>query len=57
MSSDNYQIYFDCGFSKLRAGAFNKIDLRETFNAESNFFFDHTDIDLEIQEIITFLLK
>ena len=57
MSSDNYQIYFDCGFSKLRAGAFNKIDLRETFNAESNFFFDHTDIDLEIQEIITFLEK
>ena len=57
MSSSNYQIYFDFGFSKLRAGAFNKINLNETFHTESKFFFDHIEIDKETQKIITFLEK
>jgi len=57
MSNNNYQIYFDCGFSRLRAGAFNKTNLNQAFYAESNFLFDHTKINLEIQEIISFLEK
>ena len=55
MSSNNYQIYIDCGFSKLRAGAFNKVNSSDTFYVESKFLFDHIEIDLEIQKIITFL--
>ena len=43
MNNNNCQVYFDCGFSRLRAGAFTKANLCETFNVESNFFFDHSD--------------
>ena len=55
MSSNNYQIYIDCGFSKLRAGAFHMVNSNDTFYVESKFLFDHIEIDLEIQKIITFL--
>jgi cell division protein FtsA len=57
MSDNNYQIYFDCGFSKLRAGAFNKLNSSKAFYTESKFIFDHTEMDSEIQKIITFLEK
>ena len=57
MSNNNFDIYFDCGFSKLRAGAFNKVDLNEKFYAKSEFLFDHANIDSEIQKIITSLEK
>ncbi len=57
MGSNNYQVYFDCGFSRIRAGAFNKINLKETFYIKSKFLFDHLEIDTEIQKIITFLEK
>ena len=57
MSNNNYQIYFDCGFSKLRVGAFNRVDLSKTFYAESKFLFDHKEIDSEIQKIIILLEK
>ncbi len=55
--SNNYQIYFDCGFSKLRASAVNKNDLSKVFYKESKFLFDHTELDSEIQKIITYLEK
>ena len=57
MINKKFQVYFDCGFSKIRAGAFNKDNPDETFFIESKIFFDHSDIDLEIQKIITFLEK
>ena len=57
MSSNDYQIYLDCGFSKLRAGAFNKVNSDEIFYTESKFFFDHTDLSEEVQKIITFFEK
>ena len=57
MSSNNYQIYIDCSFSKLKASAFHKTNLSERLNVESKFFFDHTEISAEIQKIITFLEK
>ena len=55
--SNNFQIYFDCGFSRLRAGAFNKNNLSKAFYTKSKFLVDHTEIDKEIQKIITFLEK
>ena len=57
MINKKFQVYFDCGFSKIRAGAFNKDTPDETLFTESKIFFDHSDIDLEIQKIITFLEK
>ena len=57
MNNNNYQIYFDCGFSKIRAGAFNNIDLSDTFCIESPFLFNHLKIDSEIQNIVSFLEK
>ena len=57
MSENNYQIYFDCGFSKLRAGVFNKLNLSDVFYTESKFLLNHTEIDSEIQKIITILEK
>ena len=53
MNNKNFQVYFDCGFSKVRAGIFNKDDLDEAFYTESRFFTDHLSLDLEIQKIIT----
>ena len=55
MINKNFQIYFDCGFSKIRAGAFNKDNINKVFFTESKFFFDHIDISLEIQKMIIFL--
>ena len=57
MNNSNYEIYFDCGSSRLRAGAFNKVNLGKNFYAKSEFLFDHTNIDIEIQKIITSLEK
>tara|TARA_B110000046_G_C13009975_1_gene406222 strand:- start:549 stop:1658 length:1110 start_codon:yes stop_codon:yes gene_type:complete len=57
MINKNFQVYFDCGFSKIRAGAFNKNNPNEIFFKESKFFFDQSDIDQEIQKIVTFLEK
>ena len=57
MSNNNYQIYVDCGFSKLRARAFHKTDLSKTLYIESKFLFDHIEIVAEAQKIITFLEK
>ena len=57
MNNNNYQIYIDCGFSKLRASAFHKTNLSKRLHTESNFLFDHTEINIEVQKIITFLEK
>jgi len=57
MSNDNYQVYVDCGFSKLRATAFHKIDLSKIIHIESKSLFDHAEIVSEVQKIITFLEK
>mgnify|MGYP006128250371 CR=1 FL=1 len=57
INNNNYQIYVDCGYSKLRAGAFNKLNLNEVFFSESKFLVDHTEIEKEIQRIIIFLEK
>ena len=57
MSNKNFEIYFDCGSSKIRAGAFNKENKNDSFHYESKFFSDHTNIETEIQKIISYLEK
>ena len=57
MSNKNFQTFFDCGFSKVRAGLFNKNEKNEVFYKESKFFKDHSDLNLEIQKLITSLEK
>ena len=37
MNSKNFQSFFDCGFSKIRAGTFN-MDNNEAFYSSSEFF-------------------
>ena len=55
MGNNNHQVYVDCGFSKLRASAFHKTNLKKKFHVESNFFFDYKEISKEVQKIISFL--
>jgi len=57
MNNENFQTFFDCGFSKIRAGTFNGNNENEIFYAESNFFTDHSNLELKIQKIITSLEK
>ena len=55
MNNKNFEVYFDCGSSKIRAGAFSKEDQDKFFCDETNFFIDHSNINLEIQKIISSL--
>tara|TARA_B100000787_G_scaffold166198_1_gene151048 strand:+ start:1156 stop:2262 length:1107 start_codon:yes stop_codon:yes gene_type:complete len=54
VNNNNFQTYFDCGFSKVRAGTFN-INNNVAFYAESEFFTDQSNLELKIQKIITSL--
>jgi cell division protein FtsA len=56
MSNNNFKTFFDCGFSKVRACVFNTNN-NEAFYAESEFFIDRSNLELKIQNIITFLEK
>tara|TARA_B100000787_G_scaffold37209_1_gene26186 strand:- start:782 stop:1891 length:1110 start_codon:yes stop_codon:yes gene_type:complete len=53
MNSKNFQTFFDCGFSKVRASTFNQNNNKESFYAESEFFTDRSNLELNIQKIIT----
>ena len=57
MTSNDYKIYFDCGHSRLRAGAFNKHDANNPFFTESLFFSDQEKIFSEIKKIIDLIEK
>ena len=57
MNKKNFQTYFDCGFSKLRAGTFNANNNDEAFYAESEFFTDQANLEQKIQKIIISLEK
>jgi cell division protein FtsA len=56
MNSKNFQSFFDCGFSKIRAGTFN-MDNNEAFYSSSEFFTNSLNLETKIQKIITFLEK
>ena len=55
MSNTNYQTFFDCGFSKIRAGTFNTDNERDAFFVESEFLTDRSKLELKIKEIIVSL--
>ena len=55
MNNNNFEVYFDCGFSRIRVGAFNKDDLEKNIYNQSEFLIDHSNVDFEIQKIISFL--
>ena len=53
MANKKFQIFFDCGASKVRAAAFNKNNKNEAFYEESDFFSNQSNLELKIQKIIT----
>ena len=53
MSNKNFDVYFDCGASKLRTIALNKENSKNYFYEESNFFFNHENIEIEIQKMVS----
>ena len=55
MSNKNFKTFFDCGFSKIRAGTFNVDKDEEVFYIESEFFKDRSNLELKIKEIIVAL--
>jgi len=52
MNSKNFQTFFECGSSKIRAGVFNRDNEKEAFYAESEFFTNQSNLELKIEEII-----
>ena len=57
MNNENFQTFFDCGFSKVRASTFNVNNNKETFYFESKFFTDRSNLESKIQNMITSLEK
>ena len=51
MNNKNFQTFFDCGFSKIRAGTFNINNIDEVFYADSEFFTDQSNLELKIQNL------
>ena len=57
MNNKNFQTFFDCGFSKVRAGTFNLHNHNKAFYTDSEFFTDQSNLELKIQKIVTSLEK
>ena len=57
MNNEIFQTFFDCGFSKVRAGTFNTNNHDEAFYIDSKFFTDRSNLELKIQKIVTSLEK
>ena len=57
MNNKNIQIFFDCGFSKIRAGVFNLNYDNKADYVQSEFFTDRSNLQSKIQNIITSLEK
>jgi cell division protein FtsA len=55
MNNKNFEVYFDCGSSKIRAAAFNKNDPQNNFYKESNFFTNYDNIENNFEKIISAL--
>ena len=55
MSNKKFQTFFDCGFSKIRAGTFNVDNDIDAFFAESKLSTDRSKLELNIKEIISSL--
>ena len=53
MNNNNFQTFFDCGSSKVRAAVFNNNNQNKALYAESEFFTDNKNLELQIQNIIS----
>ena len=57
MNNKIFQTFFDCGFSKIRAGTFNTNNHNKAFYADSDFFTDQSNLEIKIQKIVASLEK
>ena len=57
MNNKIFQTFFDCGFSKVKAGTFNTNNYNKAFYADSDFFTDQSNLEIKIQQIIASLEK
>ena len=57
MDNKNFEIYFDCGLSNIRGVAINKKDIKNSFSHENKYFFNHSNLDSKIQNVINLLEK
>ena len=55
MSNTNYQTFFDCGSSKIRAATFNIDNDNDAYFTESEFLKDNISLELKIKEIVNSL--
>ena len=55
MSNKKFQTFFDCGFSKIRAGTFNIDNDKDALCVESEFFTDRSNLESKIKKIIVSL--
>ena len=55
MSNINFQTFFDCGSSKIRAATFNIDNENDAYFIESEFLKDNISLELKIKEIVTSL--
>ncbi len=55
MSNKKFQTFFDCGFSKIRAGTFNMDNDKDALCVESEFFTDRSNLESKIKKIIVSL--
>ena len=53
MDNKTFLTFFDCGSSKIRAGALNSNNKNENFYEESKFFIDQSNPESKIEQIIT----
>ena len=52
MKNKNFEVYFDFGSSKIRAGVINKKNTLKNFYDESEFFSNYENSEFEIKKII-----
>ncbi len=53
MSNKNFEVFFDCGSSKIRVGAFSKENEKNNFYRETSTLFTHDTINYELQKVIS----
>ena len=52
-----FEFIFDCGSSRIRGGAIDVNNLKKSFYNQSEFFFNQSNINFKIKDIITSLEK
>ena len=53
MNNKNFDVFFDCGSSKIRVGAFNKENKKNNFYIETSTFLTDATVNYELQKVIS----